>query len=138
MSIYAIRAQLQAVLDGIEGINSALAYPPDSVGALPCAFCGLNDQTIEYTAGMKIVDHALQVIVLVERTAGRLPNNLAAIEVLQARFEAAMEADVDLGNTVSIVLIDRIQQDTVQIGQTPYVGFVATLGITEKSGVTLT
>lgn len=137
MSIAAIRASLVTTLSTVDGINSALPYPPDGVGALPCGFCGLNDQTIEYTAGMKVVQHALQVVVLTQRTPGLLDANLAAIEVLQARFETAMEADVGLGNTVSIALIERIQQDTVQIGQTPYVGFVATLGITEKSGVSL-
>lgn len=137
MSIQTIRDRLAAILDGVVGINSANAYPPDVVGALPAAWCGLNDETIAYTAGMKIVDHTLQIVVINQRTAGRLGQGLDALETLQARIEAALEADMGLGGAVSIAMLSRVQQETIQIGDVPYLGFVATLRITEKTGVSL-
>lgn len=136
MSIAVIRQQVQKVIKAA-GINAAFAYPPDSVGALPCGFCGLNDEAISYTAGIKFVDHTLSVVVMIERTAGRLPSNLAALEPLQAAFQTAMENDADLGATVDIALISRIRQETVSIGQTPYLAFIATLAINEQIELSL-
>lgn len=136
MSIAVIRQQVQQVMKAA-GINAAFAYPPETIGALPCGFCALNDETISYTAGIKFVDHALNVVVLIERTAGRLPSNLAALEPLQAAFEAAMENDADLGATVDIALISRIQQETVTVGQAPYLAFIATLAINEQIELSL-
>lgn len=137
MSIAVIRQQMQQVLKATEGINAAFAYPPDGIGSLPCGFCALNDEAISYTAGLKFVDHTLNVVVLIERTAGRLPSNLAALETLQAAFEVAMENDADLDGTVGIALLSRIQQETVTVGQTPYLAFIATLAINEQIELSL-
>lgn len=137
MSIAVIRQQVQQVLRETAGVSSAHAYPPEGIGALPCGFCGLSDQAVSYTAGIKFVDHTLSVVVLIERTAGRLPHNLAALETVQAAFETAMESDADLGATVDIALIARIQQETVTVGQTPYLAFIATLAINEQIELSL-
>lgn len=136
--IAAIRSALATVLSGVTGIRGASGYPPDSIGPVPYAFCGLNDVSIDYTAGMEVNEHTLQVIVLVDRVAGRLPANLAAVETLEAAFRTAMRSNFGLGGVVNGAMLSRIQQDTVQIGQTSYIGFIATLDITDKFGVTLT
>lgn len=133
----AIREKLRAILASVAGINAASAYPPDSIGAVPAAFVGLNDVTINYSAGLEENQHTLDIVVLLERTAGRLPANVAKLEELEAAFRAKMRQNISLGNTVNLCLVTRIQQDTVQIGQTPYLGFVATLALTDKFGVSL-
>lgn len=135
--IAAIRAKLETILAGVAGITSAHAYPPDGVGALPLAFVGLNDVAIAYTAGLEVNDHTLQVVVLVERIAGELPTGLKELETIEAAFRAAMRQNVGLSNTVALCTIARIQQDTVRIGQALYIGFVATLAIHDKFGVSL-
>lgn len=138
MSILTIRAAIAVILDAIPQIKKAEAYPPDKIGPLPVAFCGLNDESIDYTAGTKISDHILPVVVLVQRTPDRLSANLADVEALQALVVAALESNISLGAAdVSIALPSRVQQDQIQIGQVPYIGFVLTLNVTEKSGITL-
>jgi hypothetical protein len=141
MSILVIRERLAAILAAMPEIRGSDGYPPDSVGALPFGFCGLNDELIDHTAGLEVADHTLQVIVLVERTPGLLGSALQRIEAISEAFKTVMRGQTGLPDngvrTVNFCAIQRIQQDTVRIGDVPYVGFIATLGIHHKYGVEL-
>lgn len=142
MNIIAIREALAEVLKEVDGVNSANAYPPEGVGSLPCAWCGLNDVAVSYTGGMEDNEHTLPIILVVERVAGRLPSNLRAVEVLQEAFMITMRENFGLPtfvgeNPVNSVMVQRIQQDQIRIAETPYIGFVATVLVTHKFGVTL-
>lgn len=142
MNVIAIRAAMAEVLGDVPGINSASGYPPDNIGPLPAAWCGLLDTTIDYMAGMEDNEHTVPVVVVVERVQGRLGSNLKAIETVQEAFMVTMRANFGLptfvgDNPVNSVMVQRIRQDTVQIGSTPYIGFVADVLVTHKFGVTL-
>lgn len=142
MNIIAIREAMGELLDSVPGISSASGYPPDNVGTLPAAWCGLADTPVDYTAGMEVNDHTLPVVVVIERTAGRLGSNLRAVEVLQEAFMVTMRANFGLpqfvgDNPVNSAVVQRIRQDTIRIGGTPYIGFVADVLVTHKFGVTL-
>lgn len=142
MNVIAIRAAMAQVLDSVPGITSANAYPPDTIGSLPAAWCGLLDTTVEYMAGMEDNEHTVPVVVVVERVAGRLGSNLRALETVQEAFMTVMRANFGLpqfvgANPVNSVMVTRIRQDTVQIGTTPYIGFVADVLVTHKFGVSL-
>lgn len=142
MNVKAIRAALGEVLGEVPGVNSADGYPPDNIGALPAAWCGLLDTVVDYMAGMEDNEHTVPVVVVVERVAGRLGSNLKALETVQEAFMTTMRANFGLPqyvgeNPVNSVLVTRIRQDTIQIGTTPYIGFVADVLVTHKFGVTL-
>ena len=97
-------------------------------------------------AGMEDNEHLVPVVVVVERVAGRLDKNLKAVETLQEAFMVTMRANFGLptfvdpndpDNKVNSAMVQRIRQDTVRIGETPYIGFVADVLVTHKFGVTL-
>lgn len=131
-----IRTGLAALLADLDSVNGSNGYPPDSVGALPYAFVGLQDVAVSYSAGLEENQFTLPVIVLVERTAGLLGANIKRLESIETELRAALLADEDLGNRVNLCLLQRVQQDIVSIGQTPYAGFIATLLVIDKYGVT--
>lgn len=142
MNVIAIREAMGALLKSVPGVASASGYPPDNVGALPAAWCGLYDTGVSYTASMEDDEHLLPVVVVVERVAGRLGSNLKAVEVVQEAFMVTMRANFGLpqfaeDDPVNSVMVQRVRQDTVQIGSTPYIGFVADVLVTHKFGVTL-
>lgn len=142
MNVIAIRAAMAEVLESVPGINSASGYPPDNIGTLPAAWCGLLDTVVSYTASMEDDEHTVPVVVVVERVAGRLGSNLKAVETIQEAFMATMRANFGLPlfageNPVNSAMVQRVRQDTVQIGTTPYIGFVADVLVTHKFGVTL-
>lgn len=142
MNVIAIREALAATLKTVPGIASANAYPPDNIGTLPAAWCGLLDTVVSYTASMEDDEHTVPVVVVVERVAGRLGSNLRTVEVLQEAFMVVMRANFGLPqfvgeNPINSAMVQRIRQDTVQIGSTPYIGFVADILVTHKFGVTL-
>lgn len=142
MNVIAVREALAEVLESVPGVASANAYPPDAIGPLPCAWCGLLDTTVDYMAGMEDNEHTVPVVVVVERVAGRLGRNLRALETVQEAFMTTMRANFGLpqfagDSPVNSVMVQRVVQDQVQIGTTPYIGFVATVLVTHKFGVTL-
>ena len=84
----------------------------------------------------------MPVVVVVERVAGRLGSNLRALEAVQEAFMVTMRQNFGLptfvgANPVNSAMVQRIRQDTIQIGSTPYIGFVADILVTHKFGVTL-
>lgn len=142
MNVIAIRAAMAEVLESVPGINSADGYPPDNIGTLPAAWCGLFDTPVSYMAGMEDNEHLVPVVVVVERVAGRLGSNLKALETVQEAFMVTMRANFGLptfvgDNPVNSAMVQRVRQDTIQIGSTPYIGFVADVLVTHKFGVTL-
>ena len=142
MNVVAIREAMAEVLKTVPGIKSASGYPPDNIGPLPAAWCGLLDTQVSYMAGMEDNEHLVPVVVVVERVAGRLGSNLRAVETLQEAFMATIRQNFGLPafvgeNPVNSAMVQRVRQDTVQIGSTPYIGFVADVLVTHKFGVTL-
>ena len=142
MNVVAIRTAMADVLESVPGIASASGYPPDNIGPLPAAWCGLLDTTVSYMAGMEDNEHTVPVVVVVERVAGRLGSNLRALEAVQEAFMVTMRQNFGLptfvgANPVNSAMVQRIRQDTIQIGSTPYIGFVADILVTHKFGVTL-
>lgn len=137
-SIAAIRAAIRDVLAAVPGINWAGAYPPDNIGTFPAAFCGLRSMDVDYTASQEVNEHAIPVIVLVERGVGLLPSNVARAEVLEEAIRAAFRANVGLSGLVNLCMVERVQQDTIQLGQVPYLGVLIDLAVKDKYGVSLT
>jgi hypothetical protein len=136
MSMDQIRQGLETMLDSINGVNSASGWPVEQINAVPACFVGFDDDAITM-ANLELDLHLLPVTFLVQQKGGNLKNQVKAVEAVIDGFRAAVRANQDLGLPLLVagVRYTRIREGVYQMGNTPYVGFVADVTIKTTQAV---
>lgn len=135
MGVAAIRAAAAAVLDGVPALAEVLAYPPDNVGPIPCAW--FNEARAVVTMGASEVwEWTLPLTVVVARKAV-YGQELAAVEALIDDLMTAIRANYTLNGLTYGLNLVAAREGTVGIAGVDHVGFTLEFRVKEKSARTL-
>lgn len=131
-SIGEIRAGLVTVINGAEGINTTLPYPPNMISVNGTAWLGFFRAAIEM-GGSEQRMHVVPLTVIVNRNA-RLDEGLEVTEpVLDAVLaEIAVHQGLGMPTRIDGVFYTSFEQGIWEIGGAPYVGFQVILEIAER------
>ena len=135
MGIAGIRSGIKAVLDATPGINEALAYPPDSVSAVPAAWVGDARATVQM-GQLEVWTWTLPVTVVVARKAVYAMEQTAT-DALLDDVMTEIRSNFTLNGTTYGLNVTEMRQGTVTVGGTECVGFTLTLVVKEKAATTL-
>ena len=134
MGIAGVRAGLEAVLAGVEGIRSASGWPTENVGPPVSCYVGFDDDAI--VGGARELDlHQLPVYVFVERAGGNLVNQVKATEGVITAMRDALRANNRLGGVADHVRVLRIREGVYEHAGQPYVGFIMDIEVKERRNV---
>lgn len=95
-------ARIQAIVRGLDGVQEAPEYAPESVNQYPFGIAYYEAGETTLMGGWRKGLHTLAVNIFVARQL--LPASLRQAMPFYERFMAAIEADPTLGGTVSTVV----------------------------------
>jgi hypothetical protein len=137
MGISDVRAGLEVVLANVAGLAAASGYPTEAIGAVPFAYVGFDDDAI--TGGARELHlHLLPIMVMVDRKAGNLKNQVVAVEALIEPVLAALRSNQDLGGLIEVARVQpiRVRSGVYTHAGTDYIGFVVDTEIKESFAAT--
>lgn len=95
-------ARIQTIARGLEGVQEAPEYAPETVNQFPFALTYYKQGETTVMGGWRKGLHTVICNIIVARQL--LPNSLRLAMPFYERFMAAIEADLTLGGTVSTVI----------------------------------
>jgi hypothetical protein len=134
MGIADVRAGLETVLAGVDGVRSASGWPKENVGPPVACYVGFDDDVI--IQGASELDlHQLPIYVFVQQTGGNLKNELIATEGVITAVRDALRANNSLGGVSDHVRVLRIQEGVYEHAGQPHVGFIMDIEVKERRNV---
>lgn len=135
MSDTAILAAFRSVIDGVSGIGEVLPRPPDTIGALPCAWLTTDGADIQMGA-LEVWTWRMRLTVVVQRTVS-YGMEQAALEPYRDAIMTAIRSNYTLGGLTFGLNATGYQLGRVLIGGSEYLGFSLTFSVKEKSATSL-
>lgn len=136
MSADTIRTSLAAVLSTVTGIGDVLAYPPDSIGALPAAY--IADIRADVAMGsLEVWTYSVPLVVMTARKYS-YRDERASLGAIRDAIMTAVRSNFTLSGTTYGIGVVGYEEGTITVGNDPYVAFTLTFSVKEKSGRTLT
>ena len=134
MGIADVRAGLETVLSGVEGMRSASGWPTENVGPPVSCYVGFDDDQIVQGA-VELDLHQLPIYVFVQRVAGNLVNQVKATEDVITAMRDALRANNSLGGVADHVRVLRIREGIYEHAGQPYVGFILDIEVKERRNI---
>lgn len=136
MSETTILAALRTALDTVSGIGEVLPRPPDTIGALPCAWLTIDGADIQMGA-LEVWTWRMRLTVVVQRTAN-YGMEQAALEPYRESVMAAIRTNYTLNGITYGLNATEYQLGRIVVGGSEYLGFSIRLSVKEKTSQSLT